>query len=121
MVYYKTREEIEKIRQSCLLVSRTLAEVSKHIRPGITTGELDKTGDQFIRDHQGVPAFLGYRGFPKSLCISVNEQVVHGIPGSYVLKEGDIVSVDCGVLLNKFYGDSAYTFPVGEVSREKKN
>lgn len=120
MIYYKTNEEIEGIRQSCLLVSRTLAEVAKNIRPGVTTLEMDKVVDEFIRDHHAYPAFLGYRDFPKSACISVNEAVVHGIPNDYVLKEGDIVSVDCGVLLNGYYGDSAYTFSVGKISDEKK-
>ncbi|MGB3073781.1 MAG: type I methionyl aminopeptidase [Chitinophagales bacterium] len=120
MIYYKTPDEIERIRQSSLLVSRTLAEVAKHIKPGTTTISLDKLADQFIRDHGGIPAFLGYRGFPNSACISVNEAVVHGIPGETVLKEGDIVSVDLGVVLDGFYGDSAYTFPVGEISEEKQ-
>lgn len=120
MIYYKTNEEIEAVRKSCLLVSRTLAEVAKYIRPGVTTLELDKVVDEFIREHNGYPAFLGYRDFPKSACISVNEEVVHGIPHEYVLKEGDIVSVDCGALLDGYYGDSAYTFAVGEISDEKK-
>ncbi|MEO6166509.1 MAG: type I methionyl aminopeptidase [Chitinophagales bacterium] len=120
MIYYKTSEEIEYIRQSSLLVSRALAEVAKHVKPGVTTIRLDKLADQFIRDHGGVPAFLGYRGFPNSACISVNEVVVHGIPGEIVLKEGDIVSVDVGVLLEGFYGDSAYTFPVGEIDADKQ-
>ena len=118
MLYYKTQEEIELIRESSLLVAKTLAEVARKIRPGITTLELDRVADEFIRDHQALPAFKYYNGFPNALCISVNSQVVHGIPGSYELKEGDVVSVDCGVLKNKFYGDSAYTFPVGEVNEE---
>jgi len=118
MLYYKTNEEIELIRESSLLVAKTLAEVAKVIRPGITTLELDKIAEQFIRDNKGVPAFLNYNGFPNSLCISVNAQVVHGIPGSTVLKDGDICSVDCGVVKNGFYGDSAYTFPIGEVAEE---
>ncbi|HYV94086.1 MAG TPA: type I methionyl aminopeptidase [Chitinophagales bacterium] len=120
MIYYKTNEEIEGIRKSCLLVSKTLAEVARHVRPGVTTLDLDKVVDEFIRDHHGLPAFLGYRDFPKSACISVNEEVVHGIPNDYVLKDGDIVSVDCGALLDGYFGDSAYTFPVGEISDEKK-
>src|SRR5690242_9936228 len=120
MIYYKTNEEIEAVRKSCLLVSRTLEEVAKRIRPGVTTLELDKVVDEFIRDQHGFPAFLGYRDFPKSACISVNEEVVHGIANDYALKEGDIVSVDCGVLLDGYYGDSAYTFPVGDISDEKK-
>lgn len=119
MIYYKTPEEIERIRKSSLLVSRALAEVAKHIKPGITTIKLDAVADEFIRDHGGFPAFLGYRGFPNSACISVNEVVVHGIPGETVLKDGDIVSVDVGVVLDEFYGDSAFTFPVGDISEDK--
>jgi methionyl aminopeptidase len=115
MLYYKTSEEIELIRESSLLVSRTHAEVAKVIRPGITTLELDKLAEEFIRDNGGVPAFKGYNGFPFSLCISPNEQVVHGFPGKYELKDGDILSVDCGVVKNGWYGDSAYTFAIGEV------
>ncbi len=110
-------EEIELIRENNILVSRTLAEVAKIIAPGVTTNELDKVAETFIRDHGAVPGFLGYRGFPKSLCTSVNSQVVHGIPSDYELQEGDIVSVDCGTYKNGFYGDSAYTFVVGPVSR----
>jgi methionyl aminopeptidase len=116
MIYYKTNEEIELIRESSLLVSKTLAEVAGHIRPGVSTMELDRVAEEFIRDNNALPAFKGYNGFPATLCISVNEQVVHGIPGKVVLKEGDIVSVDCGVKKNGFYGDSAYTFPVGKIS-----
>jgi methionyl aminopeptidase len=118
MIYYKTDEEIELIRISSLLVGKTLAEVARHIRPGVTTEELDKVAETFIRDHGAVPGFKGYGGFPATLCISVNEVVVHGIPGKQVLKDGDLVSVDCGVILNGFYGDSAYSFAVGEVSEE---
>ncbi|MEJ6982094.1 type I methionyl aminopeptidase [Pedobacter sp. P351] len=120
-VYYKTDEEIELIRQSSLLVSKTLAEVAKVIEPGVRTIELNKLAETYIRDNRGVPAFLNYNGFPYSLCISPNEQVVHGFPGDYALKDGDIISVDCGVILNKFFGDSAYTFEVGEVSAEIRN
>jgi len=115
MLYYKTQEEIELIRTSSLLVAKTLAEVAKAIRPGVTTLELDRIAETFIRDNQAVPAFLNYNGFPNSLCISVNAQVVHGIPGNTELKDGDICSVDCGVLKDGFYGDSAFTFPIGEV------
>lgn len=115
MIHYKTKEEIELIRESSLLVGRTLAEVAKLIRPGLKTIELDRVAYHFIKDHQAEPGFLGYNGFPFTLCISVNEQVVHGFPGAYELREGDIVSVDCGVLKNGFYGDSAYTFAIGEV------
>lgn len=118
MLYYKTHEEIEFIRESSLLVAKTLAEVAKVIRPGVTTLELDKVAEEFIRDNQATPAFLNYNGFPNSLCISVNEQVVHGIPGTKELKDGDICSVDCGVVKNGFFGDSAYTFPIGEVAEE---
>jgi len=119
-VLYKTSEEIELIRASSLLVSKTLAEVAKVIKPGIKTIELNKLAETYIRDNGGVPAFLNYNGFPYSLCISPNDQVVHGFPGEYVLKEGDIISVDCGVVLNKFFGDSAYTFSVGEIDEETR-
>jgi len=115
MLYYKTKEEVELIRESSLLVSKTLAEIARHIRVGITTLELDRIAETFIRDHEGVPAFLDYNGFPNSLCISVNSQVVHGIPNERELTDGDICSVDCGVLKNGFYGDSAYTFIIGDV------
>lgn len=118
MIPIKTDEEIEIQRQSSLLVGKTLAEVAKIIKPGITTSEIDKVAETFIRDHGALPGFKGYGGFPATLCISPNDTVVHGIPGDQVLKEGDIVSVDCGVLMNGFYGDSAYTFTVGEVSDE---
>jgi methionyl aminopeptidase len=121
VVYYKTEEEIDLIRKSSLLVGKTLAEVARMIKPGVTTLDLDKVAETVIRDHGGIPGFLGYGGFPNSLCTSVNAQVVHGIPNAIPLEEGDIVSVDCGVLMNGFYGDSAYTFPVGEVSNEVKN
>ena len=117
-IHFKSAEDIEKIRESSLLVSKTLAEVAKVIRVGLKTIELDKLAETFIRDHGGVPAFLNYNGFPYSLCISLNDQVVHGFPGGYEIKDGDIVSVDCGVILNKFVGDSAYTFPIGNVDPE---
>ncbi|MBI2967898.1 MAG: type I methionyl aminopeptidase [Bacteroidetes bacterium] len=110
--------EISLIRQSCLLVEKTLAELALHIRPGITTIELDRIADEFIRANNAIPAFKGYRKFPKSVCISVNDEVVHGIPGERIIAEGDIVSVDCGVLMNGFFGDSAFTFPVGDISEE---
>jgi methionyl aminopeptidase len=115
MIVYKTREEIERLRESNQLVSKTLAEVAKHIKPGITTLQLNKIAEEFIRSHGAEPAFLGYRGYPATLCTSVNSVVVHGIPSSYVLIEGDIISIDCGVVMNGFYGDSAYTFPVGQI------
>jgi len=114
-IYYKNLEEIEKIRESDLLVSKSLAEVAKIIGEGVKTIQLNKLAEEFIRDHGGVPAFLNYNGFPYSLCISLNDQVVHGFPGEYVIRDGDIVSVDCGVVLNGFVGDSAYTFPIGNV------
>jgi methionyl aminopeptidase len=120
-LYYKTKEEIELIRESSLLVGKTLAEVAKVIKPGVTTLSLDKVAYEFIQDHKAVPAFLNYSGFPNSLCISVNSHVVHGIPGKYELKDGDVVSVDCGVVKNNFFGDSAYTFAVGEVESEILN
>ena len=118
MIYYKTAEEIEQIRNSSLLVARTLAEVAKNINPGVTSLQLDKIAEEFIHDNGGIPAFKGYGGFPNSLCISPNEQVVHGIPDNRPYVDGDIISVDCGVLMNGFYGDSAYTFSVGEIPNE---
>jgi len=120
-VYYKTAEEIELIRKSSLLVSKTLAEVAKIIEPGVKTIQLDKLAETFIRDNGGVPAFLNYNGFPYSLCISPNDQVVHGFPGEYELKDGDVISVDCGVILNRFFGDSAYTFAVGQIDQETES
>lgn len=118
MIYLKTDEEIELMRVANRLVGATLAEVAKHIAPGVTTLQLDKIAEEFIRDHGAIPLFKGYNGFPGSLCISVNDQVVHGIPGDYRLQDGDIVSVDCGTKINGFCGDSAYTFEVGEVKPE---
>ncbi len=118
MIYLKTKEEVELLRENNLLVSATLAEVGKHIKPGVTTLELDRIAEEFIRSHGAVPGFLGYGGFPNTLCVSVNENVVHGIPSSYALREGDIVSVDCGTIMKGFYGDSAYTFGVGEIAPE---
>ena len=117
-VRIKTDEEVELIRLSSLLVGRTLAQVAARVQPGVTTLALDAVAEEFIRDHGAEPGFKGYGGFPSSLCTSVNEAVVHGIPNDTPLQEGDIVSVDCGVLMNGFYGDSAYTFAVGEVSEE---
>ena len=118
MIYLKTDEEIELMRESNLLVGMTLGEMAKWIAPGITTLKLDKIAEEFIRDHGAQPGFLGYGGFPNTLCISVNEVIVHGIPNSYALREGDIVSIDCGAVKNGFNGDSAYTFCVGEVVPE---
>lgn len=120
MIIIKTTGEIEKLRNSNQLVSKTLAEVAKYIQPGVTTEKLDRIAEEYIRDNQAVPGFLGYNGYPKTLCTSVNSQVVHGIPSEVILREGDIVSVDCGVILDGFYGDTAYSFEVGEVSREVK-
>ena len=119
MRYLKTAEEIELLRENNLLVSATLAEVGKHVRPGVSTLELDKLAEEFIRSHGAEPGFLGYGGFPNTLCMSVNEEVVHGIPSAKrILKEGDVLSVDCGTLMKGFYGDSAYTFAVGEIAPE---
>ena len=116
MIFLKTDEEIELLRISNQIVAKTLAEVAKIIAPGVSTEQLNKVADEFIRDNGAVPGFLGYGGFPKSICTSVNDQVVHGIPSeNVILKEGDIISVDCGAYKNGFHGDSAYTFCVGEV------
>ncbi|MEI7492930.1 MAG: type I methionyl aminopeptidase [Bacteroidota bacterium] len=114
----KTAEEVEYLRENALIVSRTLAAVAKEIKPGVQTKTLDKIAEEYIRSEGAVPGFKGYRGFPATLCISLNEEVVHGIPGERVLLNGDIVSIDCGCMKHGFYGDSAYTFPVGEVSPE---
>jgi methionyl aminopeptidase len=118
MLRGKSEEEIALVRESSLLVGKTLAEVAALIEPGVTPLALDKVAYEFIHDHGAVPGFLNYNGFPNSLCISRNEAVVHGIPTNKALENGDILSVDCGVLMNGFYGDSAYTFKVGEVSEE---
>lgn len=118
MISYKTEEEIELLKANGELVSRTLAEVGKAIKPGVTTLQLDKIAETFIRDNGAEPAFLGYGGFPYSLCISVNDAVVHGFPSNYQLKEGDIISIDCGTHYRGYFGDSAYTFAVGEISEE---
>ena len=120
MIYLKNEEEIELLRENNRLVSQTLAELAKYVKEGVTTLELDRIAEEFIRSHGAVPGFLGYNGFPNSLCISVNENVVHGIPSSYKLRNGDIVSIDCGTMLKGFYGDSAYTFAVGQVDEEKQ-
>jgi len=119
-IYYKSPDEIELIRESSLLVSKTLAEVAKIIEAGVTTKKLNQHAETFIRDHGAIPAFLNYNGFPYSLCISPNEQVVHGFPSDYVIQEGDLISVDCGVIKNNYFGDSAYTFSIGEISDEKR-
>ncbi|HPY81040.1 MAG TPA: type I methionyl aminopeptidase [Bacteroidales bacterium] len=118
-IYLKNKSEIELIKESALIVGLTLAEVAKYIKPGVPSNYLDKIAEDFIRSHQAVPSFKGYNGFPASLCISINDVVVHGIPSRQVLQEGDIVSVDCGVYKNGYHGDYAYTFAVGEISEEK--
>jgi methionyl aminopeptidase len=120
MIYYKTEEEIELVRKSSLLVAKTHAEIAGLIKPGITTLALDKIAEEFIRDNGGVPAFKGYGGFPNTLCMSPNEQVVHGIPNDRALENSEILSVDCGVVMNGYYGDSAFTYEVGEVDAETK-
>jgi methionyl aminopeptidase len=120
MIYYKTEEEIDLIRNSSLLVAKTHAEIAGLIKPGITTLALDKIAEEFIRDNGGVPAFKGYGGFPNTLCMSPNDQVVHGIPNDRVLEDGEILSVDCGVVMNGYFGDSAFTYEVGEVDAKTK-
>lgn len=119
MIQLHTIEEIEILRENNLLVSKTLAELAGWIKPGMSTDKLDKLAYEFICDNGAKPGFLGYQGYPNTLCTSVNEQVVHGIPSAYQLKEGDIISIDCGVLKNNYYGDTAYTFAVGNISEEK--
>ncbi|MEN8764967.1 MAG: type I methionyl aminopeptidase [Wenyingzhuangia sp.] len=120
MITIKTQEEIELMRESALIVSKTLGMLAKEVKPGISTLELDKMAETFIRDHGAEPGFLGLYDFPNTLCMSPNEQVVHGIPNKTALVNGDIISIDCGALKNGFYGDHAYTFEVGEVSYEIK-
>lgn len=125
-IFLKTEDEIELMRQANQLVGKTLGELAKHIKPGVTTLQLDRIADEFIRDNGAIPTFKGFPNpyggpFPASICTSVNQIVVHGIPNEKeVLKEGDIISIDCGTLLNGFCGDSCYTFCVGEVSKEKR-
>ena len=118
MIYYKSEEEVELVRKSSLLVAKTHAEIAKLIKPGISSLELDKIAEEFIRDNGGEPAFKGYNGFPCTLCASPNEVVVHGIPNNEPINDGTILSIDCGVFMNGFYGDSAYTYEVGEVQKE---
>lgn len=119
MIYYKTEAEIELIRQSALLVGKALAEVTRHLKPGITTDSLDKLADEFIRDHGAKPSFKNFKGYPFASCISVNDAIVHGFPGNKPLQDGDVISVDIGVYKNSYHGDSAYTFAIGDVSEEK--
>lgn len=117
----KSEAEIDLLRENNLLVSKTLAEMARMIQPGITTIELDRRAEAFIRDHDAKPGFKGYNGFPNTLCTSVNGQVVHGIPSNKPIEDGDILSIDCGVLKNGYYGDSAFTFAVGKVRDEARN
>jgi methionyl aminopeptidase len=122
MVYFKTDHEIALIKQNGILLGKTHAEVAKYIKPGVTTNQLNKIAEEYIQDNNAHPSFKGYvvgsRKFPGALCISVNDVVVHGLPSEYILKDGDIVSVDCGVYLNGFHADSAYTYAVGNISKE---
>jgi methionyl aminopeptidase len=118
MIIQRTREEIELIRHSALIVSKTLGMLASEVKPGVTTLQLDKMAEEFIRDHGAEPGFLGMYDFPNSLCMSPNAQVVHGIPNNEPLKEGDVISIDCGAFKNGFYGDHAYTFGVGEIAPE---
>jgi methionyl aminopeptidase len=118
MIIVKTPEEIELMRESALVVSRTLGVIAKAIKPGVTTLQLDKLAEEYIRDQGAIPGFLGLYDFPNTLCMSPNTQVVHGIPNNEPLVEGDIISIDCGAIKNGFYGDHAYTFPVGDIDPE---
>jgi methionyl aminopeptidase len=115
-IYYKTQQDIDGIKASADILGRVHGEITKMVKPGVATKDIDKMAEEFIKDHKASPSFLGYNDFPASLCISVNSMVVHGVPSKYELKEGDIVSIDCGVLLNGYHADSAYTHPVGEVA-----
>jgi methionyl aminopeptidase len=118
MIFFKNEEEVACIRKSACILSQALGILAKEIRPGITTKSLDKIAEDYIKDQHAIPSFKGYENFPSSLCISVNNEVAHGIPGKYVIKEGDIVSVDCGVFYQGMHSDSAYTFSVGETKKE---
>jgi methionyl aminopeptidase len=120
MIIYKTTEEVALIRQSCLLVNDSIAEIAKHIKPGISTLELNDLAEKFLRDHDAIPSFKNYHGFPYACCMSVNDAVVHGFPTKVELKEGDIISVDVGSFKNGYHGDSAYTFGIGMVAEEIK-
>ncbi|MCB0505171.1 MAG: type I methionyl aminopeptidase [Cyclobacteriaceae bacterium] len=120
MIHYKTSEEIERIKESADILGRAHGEVAKLIKPGIDTLTLDKLAEEFIRDHGGIPSFKNYNGFPYTLCVSPNEQVVHGFASKRELKDGDILSIDCGVFFKGFHSDSAYTYAVGEVKEEVK-
>lgn len=116
MIHYKSAEEIQLIKESAEILGKAHGEVAKNIKEGVKTSFLDKIAEEYIRDNNGVPSFKGYNGFPSTLCISVNEVVVHGFPSDYVLKDGDIISIDCGVFHQGFHSDCAYTYPVGDVS-----
>lgn len=118
LIKYKSPEDIALIRESADILGRAHGEVARLVKPGVKTKELDRIAEEFINDHGGKPSFKGYSGFPATLCISTNEQVVHGFPGEYELKDGDIISIDCGVFYKGFHSDSAYTYPVGEVKQE---
>jgi methionyl aminopeptidase len=120
VVHFKSEREIEIIKESSLIVGKTLAEVAKLIRPGVFCGTLDKVAEEFIRDNGATPSFKGYRGFPATLCVSINDVVVHGIPSKHELRDGDIVAIDCGAKKNGFHADYAYTFYVGNVAEELK-
>jgi len=118
MIHYKTEEEVAIIKESALILGKAHGEVAKEVKPGVKTITLDKIAEEYIKDHGGVPSFKDYNGFPATLCISTNENVVHGFPSEYELKEGDIISIDCGVFYKGFHSDSAYTYPIGKVSDE---
>src|SRR5262245_12849630 len=120
MVYLRDQEEIDAIRAAARIVAKTIEMLCREVRPGVTTAELDRVAESFIRDHGGRPAFKGYRGFPASICPAINEQVVHGIPGARRLEEGDIIGLDVGVEKDGYYGDAAVTVPVGEVSEQAR-
>ncbi|MBO9699622.1 MAG: type I methionyl aminopeptidase [Sporocytophaga sp.] len=120
MIYYKTEEEIDLIKKSGDLLGQVHGEIAKAVKIGVTTQVLDEIAFNFIKKNGGIPSFKGYNGFPYTLCISVNEQVVHGFPSDYILKDGDVISVDCGVNLNGYHSDSAYTYGVGNVAEEVK-
>jgi methionyl aminopeptidase len=118
MIHYKTEEEVALIKESALILGKAHGEVAKHVKPGVKTIALDKIAEEYIRDHGGVASFKNYNGFPSTLCISTNENVVHGFPSEYELRDGDIISIDCGVFYKGFHSDSAYTYPIGEVSAD---
>jgi methionyl aminopeptidase len=118
MINYKTEEEVAIIKESALILGKAHGEVAKMVKPGVKTIALDKIAEEYIKDHDGIPSFKDYNGFPATLCISTNENVVHGFPSDYELKEGDIISIDCGVFYKGFHSDSAYTYPIGNVDEE---